>query len=228
MLRLTILAKRHARLTHLFIVVAQLIMGALCLEGGFLLWAEGIHLPALFFYLPLAAFIAAHLAYPQKSAGIWESICSWRRRKTLDAVLVTGLALMWVYAGNHLSRQLAGAPAAGSRIESGVLLGMVQARQLEVAKEKKLFGGMAGKVKRWLASRLERKLERYHNTDPADRAGMIVLGVLATLLLGFAILVGACAAACAGNEALAFLVILAGGGLIALIWIGIAKKLKQT
>lgn len=65
MLRLTILAKRHARLTHLFIVVAQLIMGALCLEGGFLLWAEGIHLPALFFYLPLAAFIAAHLAYPQ-------------------------------------------------------------------------------------------------------------------------------------------------------------------
>lgn len=135
---------------------------------------------------------------------------------------------MWVYAGNHLSRQLAGAPAAGSRIESGVLLGMVQARQLEVAKEKKLFGGMAGKVKRWLASRLERKLERYHNTDPADRAGMIVLGVLATLLLGFAILVGACAAACAGNEALAFLVILAGGGLIALIWIGIAKKLKQT
>ena len=36
------------------------------------------------------------------------------------------------------------------------------------------------------------------------------------------------AAACSGNEALAFLVILAGGGLIALIWVGIAKKLKQT
>lgn len=38
----------------------------------------------------------------------------------------------------------------------------------------------------------------------------------------------ACAAACSGNETFAFLVILAGGGLIALIWVGIAKKLKQT
>ncbi len=101
------------------------------------------------------------------------------------------------------------------------------APQKSDAKVAKLKIGVKGASK-WLAKRIEKRLDRYKKAKNGDVAGIILLGILLTAILGVLAVGGACGLACAGNDVAAVLVLLLGGGAIAALWVGLVKWIRRV
>ena len=137
---------------------------------------------------------------------------------------------MWLLGGNGLPEKLAYSGTDSPTLSSGhpavqsILPAAPQKGDAKAAKLK--FGVKAGS--KWLAKRIEKKLDRYKKAKKGDVAGIIVLGVLLTVILGILAVGGACALACAGNDVAAVLVLLLGGGVIAALWVGFVKWIRRV
>ena len=232
MITLTIWAKKNPRTARLIIGCIHLALAVIGLEGGLLLYALGMQFSTLLFFLPLAVFSAAYLLYPNLRPGTLDAFLHFRRRKILDSLLVGSMAGMWLVSGNLLPGKTgyAAVPAQGARLEIPVLRGMLPAAKTDAGDKgngvTKLKWG-AKVVTKWMSHRIEKKLKRYAATDRGAMAGLIVLGVLLTV--GLAILMAwlSCSLACAGNEGVAILVIILGGGLLAVMWMALLNQIRK-
>lgn len=223
-------ANKHPVTVRLFIAFTHVAIAFLGIEGGLLLYARGVHIPHFLFYLPVFIFTGAYLAYPHMKGGSLEAFLCYRHRKITDAVLIGSLSLMWLLGGNSLPEKLAridtGSPGM-HRVVPTALSMLPSAPPKSDEKAPKLkFGFKAGS--KWLAKRIEKRLDRYKKAKNGDVAGIIVLGVLLTIVLGFLAVAGACGLACAGNDVAAVLVLLLGGGAIAALWVGMVKWIRRV
>ena len=112
-----------------------------------------------------------------------------------------------------------GAPTAQSMLPSVSEPGSKKVTKLK-------FGAKIGA--KWLAKRIDKRLNRYEKAGDGDVAGIILLGVLLTFILGILAIGGASALACSGNDVAAVLVVLLGAGLIALLWVSFVKWIRRV
>lgn len=227
---ISIWAYKHPWTARLFIAFTHVAIAFLGIEGGLLIYARGVHIPFFLFYLPMFVFTGAYLAYPYIKSGSPEVFFRYRHRKKLDAVLMGSLCLMWLLGGNGLPEKLARSsadmhvPGSGHPTALSMLPAAPQKSDTKAPKLK--FGFKAGS--KWLAKRIEKRLDRYKKAKNGDVAGIILLGVLLTVILGILAVGGACALACAGNDIAAVLVLLLGGGAIAALWVGLVKWIRRV
>lgn len=230
MFKISVWAKRHPKTAHLFIAFTHVVFLVLGIEGGLLLYAKGVHAPASFFYLLLLVFSLTYLAYPQTKTDPLEELLGYRRRKIMDGLLICCMGLMWLLGGNMLPDKLRHFQA--QSLNTGSSLRVAQSMLPAVADgHSKPVSHLKLGVKigaKWLSKRIEKRLSRYENSSDGEIAGIIVLGVLLTLVLGFAALLGACALACNGNDLAAILVALLGAGLIAGLWVLLVKWIRRV
>lgn len=230
MLTISVWAKRHPLAAHLFIAFTHVVFLVLGIEGGLLLYAKGVHAPLSLFYLILFVFSWAYLAYPQTKPGPLGAIANYRRRKMLDGLLVFSMGLMWLLGGNMLPDKVRYFQAQSLNTESSLQVAQSMLPTVADGHSKPVSHLKLG-VKigaKWLSKRIEKRLSKYENSSDGELAGIIVLGVLLTLVLGFAALLGACALACNGNDLGAMLVALLGAGLIAGLWVLLVRWIRRV
>ncbi len=232
MITLTLWAKKNPRTARLIIGFVHLALAVLGLEGGLLLYALGMQFSTFLFFLPLAVFSAAYWIYPELRPGTLDAFLHFRRRKILDNLLMGSMAGMWLVSGNLLPGKVGYAftPAQNARLEIPVVRGMLPAAKTDADDKPngvtKLKWG-AKVVTKWLSHRIEKKLKRYAASDRGSMAGLIVLGVLLTVGLVILIAWLSCSLACAGNEGVAILVVILGGGLLAGMWVALLKQIRK-
>lgn len=230
MFTISVWAKRHPLAARLFIAFTHVVFLFLGIEGGLLLYAKGVHAPPGLFYLLLFVFSLAYLAYPQPKATPLEALLNYRRRKMLDGLLIFSMGLMWLLGGNMLPYKVRHFQAqslntdSSPRVAQSMLPTVADGHSKPVSHLK--LGVKIGA--KWLSKRIGKRLSRYENSSDGELAGIIVLGVLLTLVLGFAALLGACALACNGNDLAAVLVALLGAGLIAGLWVLLVKWIRRV
>jgi len=239
MKQLSIWAKNHPHAARFLIIFTHFLMGFGGAELGLWLYAQGIQLPRMAFFLLLAVFLTAYILYPLRkrnataaAAGGYAEypVSNYVRRKSLDGILLCSMALLWLTAGNRLPDRFLITPAASGQTIA------IPARQsnLELAKEAPASDWMQkskhkmGLAQKWFSRRIEKQLKRYAGNSGGEVALILILGVLLTLTLAYLTLVFACTLSCAGNDFEAILVVVLGAGMIAGLWVLLAKWMRKT
>lgn len=233
MKQLSLWGRKNPGLARSIIVFTHFVIGVGGAELGLWLYAQAVEIPVAAFYVLLVFFLAAYILYPHsKAIRPNTNVSNYIYRKRLDGILIGSLALLWVVAGNRLpARFLPTAATAGASLSAPVMVQSSISSVAPTAQKSLNFVAKSRhairKVQQWYGHRLEKLLKRYQGSADGT-GGIVLLGVLITMLLVFLTIVLACNLACAGNDTAAIFMAILGAGLIALTWVLLAKWIRRV
>jgi hypothetical protein len=242
MIALSYWSNRNPIKARFFILFAHLWFGFGGLTFGLWLYAEGFALPLALFGVLLLFFSGAYVGYPVRKTIFVENPAEqqlfrrrrYLRQKTADGVLILSLACMWVVAGNRLPLQFT------EPISQGQIPGPTAQGSLALTDQ-------GSKVQKWLSraetlrirvpkqiqNRLQNRLNAYtEGRKQGDKTpalvGIVLLGIFLSFWIAYFAVFAACGLSCNGNDLAAILVLIAGIGLLVLLWILSVKWMRKV
>jgi hypothetical protein len=238
MKHLSLWGKHNPVKARLLIIFAHFYLGFVLSEIGIWTYAQGLHLPAGAFLVPLLAFSLAYIFYPSRR-GLYTA--SYARRKTFDGVLIMTIGLMWFAAGNRLPVRLeltnaSTMPSRNTSVSMSMLPREGETTVLQKTGESKIKTWLKSPKKlknatqQWMMRRMEHRLSAYdkEGSSNGEAALIIILGIIVSLLVAYIALVLACQLSCNGNDIAAVLVVIVGLGLLTGMWIVFIRWIRRV
>jgi hypothetical protein len=223
-------AKDHVWPARIIIILSTLLLVALGIITGLLLYDIQFILPALVVVFSSLLYAAGFLFYPNRKNSTVR--VSYRRQKTCDLLLAGSVFLMLAYLGNH-PRQILdySSPFTPASANSSSL---PKDSSLKTYKPLDVFSASMkdkdGKMLKWKERKkmLKEQVRAIrHSKEPSDGAkvALIVLSVLVALGLLYLVAALSCSISCGGSGVLAAIVLVGGVGLVVFLLITVIRKI---
>jgi hypothetical protein len=223
-------AKDHVWPARIIIIISTLLLVALGIITGLLLYDIQLTIPALVFIFSILLYVTGVLFYPIRKDRTVR--VSYYRQKTCDLLLAGSVFLMLAYLGNHPKQildQYSAFTAASANSSS-----LPKDSSLKTYKSLDVFSASMkdkdGKMLKWKERKkmLKEQVRAIrHSKEPSDGAkvALIVLSVLVALGLLYLVAALSCSISCGGSGVLAGFVLVGGVALVVFLLIVVIRKI---
>lgn len=215
MKRLSLWGYENPNKTIAIIAILQTVLSAIAIYMGVWLFAQDVLVPTWVYYIGLSLFFLGLILYPIRRAAhpFWKM--SYKRQKTMDAVLLVSYMFTAVAVANndaHLAWRTPDAAPSATPV----------AVKWENTEEAKWY-------KKDFRKKVKQRFKAYVKAQKENGAsdGLKFFGIfLLTLLLMAVITVLACSIACSGAEAIGLVVLIGGWALAIYLAVVLVRKVK--